>query len=453
MKTKLLYGGMFLLMMSLPTVGLTAAGSARLPGVTEAMLQADFWIARTSSPQQVMLTPKEIGSFNRSISAVMPQVVVDLNAFPASLDKFTLQQWLTAQKLPRAKERYAKRIAVTGAQYDQVEQNLNLTGVKATNPVVWGFTVRRTDLRTFPTDLPSSEADEDDDFDLFQETAVNIAEPVAVLHSSSDGNWVYVQLYNYRGWIRMSDVALAVSRMEWQARRDMGSFLVITGTRVVPRESAMGKPIADWRAGMGTRLPLRGRENDGYVVEIPQRDAKGGVVWRKAWIHGKADVSAGYLPYTRAHILRQAFKMLGGNYGWGGLQEGRDCSSFIMDIFAVFGIRTPRNADQQERVPGRQLPLNGASDAATRYAQLARRAEPGATLHMRNHVMLYLGQDAGKHYAIHSLGSYGDATRPLGDGTLPRVEVMKVVVSELDLTLRSGRRFIEVLSSANVWHP
>ena len=83
-----------------------------------------------------------------------------------------------------------------------------------------------------------------------------------------------------------------------------------------------------------------------------RRAADGFVFWRRAWIHGKADVSVGYLPYTRAHILRQAFKMLGENYGWGGQREGRDCSSFIMDIYNVFGIRSPRNADQQEKIPG-----------------------------------------------------------------------------------------------------
>ena len=67
--------------------------------------------------------------------------------------------------------------------------------------------------------------------------------------------------------------------------------------------------------------------------------------------------------------------------------------------------------------------------------------------------MLYLGEETGKHYAIHSLGSYGDAAEPHDDGTLPRVQVMRVVVGGLDVTLRSGRRFIDVLTSANVWRP
>lgn len=57
----------------------------------------------------------------------------------------------------------------------------------------------------------------------------------------------------------------------------------------------------------------------------------------------------------------------------------------IMDIYNVFGIRAPRNADQQEAAPGRRISLRGISDAAGRYALLGQ-AEPEHFLHMRNHV-------------------------------------------------------------------
>jgi hypothetical protein len=327
---------------------------AGLPGVSAAMLRADFWIERTPSPQQVILTPSQIVEFNQAILAALPQTMVDFDRFPEMVDRSTLQRWLAADRLPRDAERYSRGELLTGAFYDRLAQNLNLRGLRETNPVRWGFTVRRTDLRTFPTSTASSEDDESDDFDLFQETAVNIAEPLAILHRSGDGVWLYVQIYNYRGWLRAADVALSPSRQAWNEKRRSGKFLVITGAKVVPREAVMGKPVPDWRAGMGSRLPLLGMEQGGYAVEIPLRNSDGNVYWHKAWIHGKADVSTGFLPYTRANILRQAFKMLGEDYGWGGLGEGRDCSSFIMDIYNVFGIWSPRNADQQERVPGRR---------------------------------------------------------------------------------------------------
>ena len=445
-------GLVILLMFPLLPSGIAApVGDGRLPGVADAMLKADFWLAKLSSPRQVVLEPAGIVAFNRAIVQALPQVVEDLDGFPLAVDRASLRQWLAAERLPRGQERYSDGTLLTAGFYDQLERNLNLQAIRDANPVSWGFVVRRSDLRTFPTDAAASEDDESDDFDLFQETAVNIAEPLAVLHRSADGKWLYVQLVNYRGWLRTDDVALAADRQTWQARRAL-PFVVITGTKVAPREAVMGKPVAEWRAGMGAKLPFFGMEKEGYQIEIPRRDAQGGVIWQKAWIHGKADVSVGYLPYTRANILRQAFKMLGEHYGWGGLNEGRDCSSFIMDIYNVFGIRAPRNADQQEAVPGRRIVLRGIGDVASRYALLTQ-ASPGATLHMRNHVMLYLGEHNGKHYAIHSLGSYGDASRPRSDGSLPRIGVMQIVVGDLDLPLRSGRRFIEVLTSVNNWQP
>ena len=445
-------GLVILLMFPLLPSGIAApVGDGRLPGVADAMLKADFWLAKLSSPRQAVLDPAGIVAFNRAIVQALPQVVEDLDGFPLAVDRASLRQWLAAERLPRGQERYSDGTLLTAGFYDQLERNLNLQAIRDANPVSWGFVVRRSDLRTFPTDAAASEDDESDDFDLFQETAVNIAEPLAVLHRSADGKWLYVQLVNYRGWLRSDDVALAADRQTWQARRAL-SFVVITGTKVAPRDAVMGKPVADWRAGMGAKLPFFGMKKEGYQVEIPRRDAQGAVIWQKAWIHGKADVSVGYLPYTRANILRQAFKMLGEHYGWGGLNEGRDCSSFIMDIYNVFGIRAPRNADQQEAVPGRRIVLRGIGDVASRYALLTQ-ASPGATLHMRNHVMLYLGEHNGKHYAIHSLGSYGDASRPRSDGSLPRIGVMQIVVGDLDLPLRSGRRFIEVLTSVNNWQP
>ena len=237
MEDKLILFSLCLLLVLVPAVGQAASQNIeRLPGIEPPMLQADFWISRIVAPQQVIMSQQEIENFNKAIIAAMPQVVVAMSALPDSLDKNALRQKIAAERMPRGKERYARGVPVSESFYDSLEKNMNLSGINDSNALAWGFTVRRTDLRTFPTDVPSSEDDADDDFDMFQETAVNIAEPVAVLHRSSDARWLFVQLYNYRGWMRSSDVALASSRREWQARQDVAAFVVITGTKVVPRD-------------------------------------------------------------------------------------------------------------------------------------------------------------------------------------------------------------------------
>ena len=422
-----------------------------LPGVSQEMLSAEFWVGKLESPHKVLLNAKEIEAYNDKIQAALPKVMPELSDFQANISGGLVKRWLQESQLPRGQERYDRGRPVKSADYDEIEQNMNIAAIRERQSLQFGFTVRRTDLRTFPTDEQSSEDDEDERFDLFQETAPSIAEPVVILHRSEDSKWLYVQLYNYRGWLRVSDVAVASTRKEWETRQQAASYLVITGTQVLPRDYATMKPVRDWRAAMGTRLPFLGMEKDGYAVEIPQRNADGGLYWKKVWIHGKADVSIGYLPYTKANVLRQAFKMQGEIYGWGGLQEGRDCSSFIMDIFRSFGIQPPRNADQQERTP-RQIRFTAADTRAAKYAVLDG-LEPGVTLHMRNHVMLYIGKHGGRHFAIHSLGSYGDARYPNADGSLRRAEAMRTVVSDLDLPLRSGRPFIDGVRSVGLWVP
>ena len=199
-------GLVILLMFPLLPSGIAApVGDGRLPGVADAMLKADFWLAKLSSPRQVVLEPAGIVAFNRAIVQALPQVVEDLDGFPLAVDRASLRQWLAAERLPRGQERYSDGTLLTAGFYDQLERNLNLQAIRDANPVSWGFVVRRSDLRTFPTDAAASEDDESDDFDLFQETAVNIAEPLAVLHRSADGKWLYVQLVNYRGWLRADD--------------------------------------------------------------------------------------------------------------------------------------------------------------------------------------------------------------------------------------------------------
>ena len=99
-------GLVILLMFPLLPSGIAApVGDGRLPGVADAMLKADFWLAKLSSPRQVVLEPAGIVAFNRAIVQALPQVVEDLDGFPLAVDRASLRQWLAAERLPRGQER------------------------------------------------------------------------------------------------------------------------------------------------------------------------------------------------------------------------------------------------------------------------------------------------------------------------------------------------------------
>ena len=95
-------GLVILLMFPLLPSGIAApVGDGRLPGVADAMLKADFWLAKLSSPRQAVLDPAGIVAFNRAIVQALPQAVVDLDEVPLAVGRASLRQWLAADRLPR----------------------------------------------------------------------------------------------------------------------------------------------------------------------------------------------------------------------------------------------------------------------------------------------------------------------------------------------------------------
>lgn len=68
----------------------------------------------------------------------------------------------------------------------------------------------------------------------------------------------------------------------------------------------------------------------------------------------------------------------------------------------------------------------------------------GSLLFMDGHVMLYLGSINNEPYIIHALESYSIRQ---GDGTMKKIPVLKVVVSDLQLQRYSGKTFLTALTS------
>jgi hypothetical protein len=156
------------------------------------------------------------------------------------------------------------------------------------------------------------------------------------------------------------------------------------------------------------------------------------LTFRKGYLSKGEEVHQGFLPYTQENLARQAFKMLHQPYGWGEMFGARDCSRFIMDIFATFGIHMPRNSKLQARVG---ISLGQAEGMTTKEKEgvLDQAIPLATTLRLPGHIMLYLGKDKGKYYAIHNIwgiqkrGWFGPVLEKIG----------KVVVSDLSLG-RSG---------------
>jgi len=152
------------------------------------------------------------------------------------------------------------------------------------------------------------------------------------------------------------------------------------------------------------------------------------LTFRKGYLSKDEDVHPGFLPYTQENLARQAFKMLHQPYGWGEMFGARDCSRFIMDIFATFGILMPRNSKLQARI-GFSLGQVEGMTIKEKQGVLDRAIPLATTLRLPGHIMLYLGKDKGNYYAIHNIwaiqrrGWFGPVLEKIG----------RVVVSDLSL--------------------
>ena len=404
-----------------------AAGTQANPVIDNAVLKPAAWLD-SKNGNDLIMNPQEVTAFNKRMQADnMPA----LQNYPSVISRNTLRGYL--QEYEFDNELYVDGKVLTAAQIAALSANRNLEGIENEQEVNYGIVVQRANLRSLPSNWQAFAAPADKEFDMWQETAIDPAEPVVILHASKDNAFIYVQMRNYRGWLSAQSVALT-DRETWLKYVCPEHFAIVTDKLL-----RINKGKAQLTFQMGSRIPTEG-EN----LLLPMRAANGKLEVLKASATYDDTLHAGYLPYTTNNLIRQAFKFLGNAYGWGGLHESVDCSSFVADVYRTVGVELPRNADEQETADtGSSTDLS--SFTGKEKLDVVNDLPIGSALFMPNHVMLYLGSKKDRPYIIHALGSYGAQD---SNGEYLRVPVMRVVVSDVFLTSRSGETFLAKFTSA-----
>lgn len=155
-------------------------------------------------------------------------------------------------------------------------------------------------------------------------------------------------------------------------------------------------------------------------------------------------------PLTRKSWLIEAFRYLHTPYGWGDEGGGRDCSRFVLDVLASFGLGMPRTSAHQSRAGRYLVEVPAETSETERLALLDEAQERGVVLvHFPGHIMFYLGRDkAGVPRVLHSLAEY---VAPCAGGGETLFEVGRVSVSDLTLGQGSSRKsFLERMTHLTV---
>jgi len=418
--------------------------------VTDAQLKSTYWLALQRKKQinakAVLINKDGIGQFNRQLIKNSSHVIKPLS-MPDVLDKKQLIKLInTISSVPHSARFYQDGSKVVEKDFNAYRASVNIDSVLAQNKVRWGLVVKRTSLRKFPTiDRVFNDA-MDKDLDRFQETGAFPGESVAVLHESKDKEWYLVRSYNYLAWVSQKDIAIG-EKETVNNFVNSADFLIVTGDKVFTAFVPNKAEVSEIQLDMGVKLPLINADKHAkslygqnpyasHIVQLPIRNSQGKLELFPAMIAKNKDINIGYLAFSKANIIKQAFKFLGERYGWGHDYNGRDCTGFVGEIYKTFGLLMPRNSGQQGKANyGNSIDFTSQSSKQNKLAALAK-LEVGDLLYLPGHVVMYLGHDNGQPYVIHDVKglAYYTEDKEFYRGTLNGVSVTPLLPLQLSKT-------------------
>lgn len=427
--------------LALPT---TVAGAMDSIAVQGERATAQYWTERTADGDALLLTPAEITAVNQKIRQPNSWMT-DLAKYPETVSADSIREKIVAvmgryadESLP---ELYKNGKRLTQYSFDFAKKNCNLDAIPAMQNVRYAVAAQRIDMRLLPEAAGwlDSPDELDSHYDNLQGTAVDPAEPMAVLAESYNHQFVFALTRNYMGWVPMGAIAFT-DRKNWMEYVAPKNFLVVTANK--KKVPVGGAWYVTFQMGSVIPLAASSKQDGKWIARIP---VNVNMQMSESLVPMEDDdtVHLGWLPCTKNNFIRQGFRFLGDVYGWGGQDESVDCSSFVGDVYRTMGIELPRDADKQEELMPVKVSLAGL-DTSARY-QRVRNSLPGALFFKYGlHVMLYLGQDsAGTPMVLHSASSY--FTFP--DGEPEKQYIRQVIVSDLHYMNASQVETIDGMSS------
>lgn len=257
--------------------------------------------------------------------------------------------------------------------------------------------IKDCDVRAVPSIHPRYSKPTGYPFDRWQNSMIFYGTPVLITHFDKSKRFAHIQTEFVYGWVDISHLAFVSPS---QAKE-----LVKIKNFVMPKNDEM--IISDWRGDYLTQARI------GKLFALADKDK---ILAFKRQSDGKLRIEKTRIDPQAFDLFPVAFSqnkvaeyinvLIGRQYGWGGLYEERDCSAFIRDIFANFGLYLPRNSFAQGNYGTRQVKLDNLASVQKEKVLLANATPFGSVLYLKGHIMLYLGEDEkGRAIVAHSAWS------------------------------------------------
>ena len=426
-------------------------------GVSPEMMNPDFWISEDVN--ELLMTSDEIAQFNYANrvhqktgdGVQMPY----FDEYEDTLDGNILRAFLNenASMAPKDPSKYYLNGNKTTKEYwDDLIKLSNIEGIPDEIEVRFGFTVKRMTLRLFPTEDRVFEDPSDELFDYMLYAECMPYMPVLILHESLDGEYLYVVFDSYASWVRKDAVAMCKDRDDWNDRQNPEHWLTVTGRELRLGDDPYVEAVRDLVLPMGTRMELipsseapssiSNRSTYGnYIVKVPTRGTDGFIKDEYVLIPISDDATIGYLPLTSANIVRQAFKLLGDRYGWGGDLRANDCTGITREIYRCFGVLLPR-VGQSGSTGVYKVDMSDMS--SEEKLEVIKDLAPGSLISMPGHMTIYLGTVDGIPYVISATGSFSVPA----PGPTETIHANTVIVTSIYVRLSSQNTWLDAMKTA-----
>ena len=274
--------------------------------------------------------------------------------------------------------------------------------------------VKNSDFRVFPTSSKMfynpKKAGEGFPFDYNQNSRVKINTPVLISHFSKDKAWAFVESHFVLGWIRVDNLLIVDKNQEQEFKSDELYVITKEGFEIFDKTI-----LEDLK--VGTFFP---KKDGKYILATTNGLKKVDILENK--IHKLP------LPFNSKNIESISKEFMGELYGWGGLNNHRDCSSFTQDFFSVFGIYLERNSRAQTKLH-KYIDLSKMSNYQKKE-YIKENAIPFLTLvYLRGHIMLYIGIKDDEPLVMHNI--WGVRTTDIFSGSGRNI-VGKTVITTLE---------------------
>ena len=259
---KLLYTAAVVCGLLLP-LGASAAGITNYPP----LVNPSHWTEQNKSGDTVILDAKGVAAFNAKVRAAS-RSMPDLANYPATMSGDALKTRIMDYSI-LDDDLYLHGNKVSENYKNILRKQSNISAIPKSVGVQYAVTVRRTAVRALPTGEGLYYYAGDRDFDALQETMLDPGEPVAVLHTSANGYFYYVQAVNYSGWVSKFNLALT-DKNSWNSFVKPQKFLVVTDAEYSLKTD--GEQVLYQQ---GARLPVDSVQSNTYTVIAPVRTKAG----------------------------------------------------------------------------------------------------------------------------------------------------------------------------------